>query len=143
MNTKNLLAIWAKRVLPFVALAAGLLWGCDKPKEDPYAGPMDPAKVLKFGEYWSFDSISYDNVMKYAKDPRITTIIYFLDSTNNNNSFVGFPKEGVTYLRNTLQERLDYTPKATGAGTFEFRAGRASVEDSLWFIANGWKIRPR
>lgn len=134
-----------KRMLPMVALvAAGLMTACDKNKNnDPYAGPMDPVKVLPFGDNGvGYDSISYDNVMKYANDPRITKIIYFLDSTNNND-YTGRRQSRISDLRKQLQERLDYTPKATGAGTFIFLKGRALPEDSLWFIANGWKIRTR
>ncbi len=89
------------------------------------------------------DSVSHDNIMKYANDPRIEKIIYFVDSVNNNNSYAGYMSSKISELRGILQERLDYTPKATGAGTFIFLKGRASVEDSLWFVANGWKIRTR
>lgn len=139
-------AYWMKRILPMVALvAAGLMTACDKNKnDDPYAGPMDPVKVLPFGQNMGYDSVSYDNVMKYANDPRITKIIYFLDSTNNNNNnYNGYSSQNISKFRENWEKRLDYTPKATGAGTFIFLEGRASVEDSLWFIANGWKIRTR
>lgn len=80
--------------------------------------------------------------MKYANDPRIEKIIYFVDSVNNND-YTGYMSRKISELRGILQERLDYTPKATGAGTFIFLKGRASVEDSLWFVANGWKIKHR
>lgn len=88
------------------------------------------------------DSVSHDNIMKYANDPRIEKIIYFVDSVNNND-YTGYMSRKISELRGILQERLDYTPKATGAGTFIFLKGRASVEDSLWFVANGWKIKHR
>ena len=81
--------------------------------------------------------------MKYANDPRITKIIYLLDSTNGNNNYTWYSSDDITIIRNSLQERLNYTPKATGAGTFIFRRNKASVQDSLWFVANGWKIRTR
>lgn len=133
-----------KRILPMVAMAgAGLMASCnDKPVDDPYAEPIDPVKVLKF-EYRKYDSISYDNVMKYANDPRITKIIYLPDSNNNNNDYTGYRTKNISQLRSDLAERLDYTPKATGAGTFIFLKGRALPEDSLWFVANGWKIKHR
>ena len=134
-----------KRVLPMVAMAgAGLMASCDKPVDDPYAEPIDPVKVLPFGKTdIGYDSLEYDNVMKYANDPRITKIIYFVNSTNNN--YIAYNTTNISQHRKWLQERLDYTPKATGAGTFIFLKGRTSkvVEDSLWFVNHGWKIRTR
>lgn len=130
-----------KRALPMLALAgAGLMASCEKKTDDPYAGYIDPVKVLKFGDCLGLDSIQYDNVMKYANDPRITKIIYFLDSVNDNNNMTGFTKKNISEVRGILQERLDYTSKATGAGNFEFIPGRTLIEDSLWFVANGWTI---
>ncbi|MCM1532117.1 MAG: hypothetical protein NC048_07245 [Bacteroides sp.] len=142
MKKRNGLMIWAKRAVFALALAGtGLMAGCEKKTEDPYSQPIDPVKVLPFGARIDLDSIQYENVMKYANDPRITTIIYFLDSTNQNNNFTGFATSNISILRGTLSDRLNYTTKATGAGTFIFRPGAASPEDSLWFVQNGWKIR--
>ena len=133
-----------KLVLLLMAfVGAGLMIGCHKSVDDPYAGYIDPVKVLRFGNIFGIDSISYDNVMKYAHDPRIEQIIYFMDSTNDNNNCTGYNRQNVSDLREILQERLDYTPKATGAGWFEFSRGSASVEDSLWFVEHGWSIRVR
>ena len=133
-----------KRALPIAAfVGAGLMTACEKTPEQTPA-PIDPVKILKFGDGdIGTDSISYDNVMKYANDPRITKIIYLLDSTNGNNNYTGYSSDDIPIIRNFLQERLNYTPKATGAGTFRFWPGSASVQDSLWFVANGWKIRTR
>lgn len=134
-----------KRILPMVAMAgAGLMASCnDKPVDDPYAEPIDPVKVLKFGKAdIGYDSLEYSNVMKYANDPRITKIIYFVDSTNNNN-YTGYNTRNISKHREWLQERLDYTPKATGAGTFMFRKGQLLHEDSVWFVANGWNAKYR
>ncbi|MDE7101497.1 MAG: hypothetical protein K2O37_01730, partial [Bacteroidales bacterium] len=85
----------------------------------------------------------YENVMKYANDPRIIKIVYFVDSVLGNNNFDGYGSQSISNLRKKLQERLDYTSKTTGAGTFIFRRNKASVEDSLWYVANGWQIRTR
>ncbi|MCM1041033.1 MAG: hypothetical protein NC396_01210 [Bacteroides sp.] len=143
MKNLNLLTILAKRAFFALALAGtGLMAGCDKKTEDPYSQPIDPVQVLKFGEYFKNDSIQYENVMKYANDPRITTIIYFMDSINNNNNYGGHNTSNISFIREYLQERLNYTSKATGSGTFKFMAGAASPEDSLWFVQNGWQIRP-
>ena len=132
-----------KRALPIAAfVGAGLMAGC-KPEPDETPAPIDPVKVLKFGNKMGIDSISYDNVMKYANDPRIIKIIYFNDSTDNNDNYTGYSTQTISNMRKALQERLDYTSKATGAGTFIFCRNKASVQDSLWFVANGWKIRTR
>ena len=131
-----------KRALPVMAfVGAGLMTACEKtPEQTPAL--IDPVKVLKFGDRdIGYDSIGYDNVMKYANDPHITKIIYFMDSTNDNNNYTGYSSENISQLRGILQERLDYTTKATGAGVFEFRRSQLHIDDSLWFVANGWKIR--
>ena len=139
-GTRNYITL-LKRALPIAAfVGAGLMAGCEKTQEQTPA-PIDPVKVLKFGKNVNIDSIGYDNVMKYANNPHISTIIYFMDSANDNNNYTGYSSENISQLRGILQERLNYTPKATGAGTFIFRRNKASVEDSLWFVANGWKIR--
>ena len=131
-----------KCVLPVFALAGAMI-GCEKESSNPYAGPIDPVKVLRFGEYWGYDSIlQYNNVMKYARDPRIEKIIYFMDSINDNNNYITYSSQSISdVIRNTLQQWLDYTPKATGAGTFVFSSGAILPQDSLWFIQNGWKIK--
>ncbi len=144
-RTMNCRVLW-KCALPVMAfLGAGLLTACDKePEQKPEpteTTPIDPVKVLRFGQNVSFDTIGYENVMKYANNPHITTIIYFLDSTDQNNNYTGYSTESISKLRDILQERLDYTPKATGAGTFIFARGALIVEDSLWYVANGWQIR--
>ena len=138
---RTLWTFWAKRPFCLLALVTvGLLTACHE--DDPYASYIDPVKVLSFGDRdVGYDAIQYDNVMKYANDPRIEQIIYFLDSTYNNNNYTGFLSDDIPILRGYLQERLDYTPKATGAGTFIFRRGCLSVEDSLWFVEHGWSIR--
>ena len=143
---RTLWTLWAKRPFCLLALVSvGLLTACHE--DDPYAGYIDPVKVLSFGDNVGYDALDYDNVMKYANDPRIEQIIYFLDSSviNNgyNDNYTGFSTNNISQLRGILQECLDYTPKATGAGTFRFAKGQASVEDSLWYVANGWKIRTR
>ena len=128
-----------KCVLPVFALAGAMI-GCEK----EVSKPVNPVKVLRFGDEIGYDSIEYNNVMKYATNPDIKTIIYFLDSVPyNNNNMDNRTRETISQHRQFLQERLDYTSKATGAGTFIFRPGKASVEDSLWFVANGWKIKTR
>ena len=126
-----------KCVLPVFALAGAMI-GCEKEASKP----VNPVKVLRFGEKIGIDSIEYNNVMKYATNPDIKKIIYFVDSVPyNNNNMGAYEREKISAYRQALQERLDYTSKATGAGTYIFRRGVASVEDSLWFVANGWKIK--
>lgn len=128
-----------KCVLPVFALAGAMI-GCEKEASKP----VNPVKVLRFGDEIGYDSIEYNNVMKYATNPDIKTIIYFLDSVpNHNNNMTGYTAKNISAYRQALQERLDYTSKATGAGTFIFGRGLATPEDSLWFVANGWKIQTR
>ena len=144
-GTRNYLSL-LKRALPIMAfVGAGLMAACEKPtptpEPEPEPAPVDPVKVLKFGNIIGIDSISYENIMKYANNPHISTIIYFMDSVDDNNNYAGYTSRNISILRKRLQERLDYTPKATGGGTFIFWPNHASVEDSLWYVANGWQIR--
>ena len=137
---RTLWTFWAKRPFCLLALVSvGLLTACHE--DDPYTGYIDPVKVLSFGREIGYDAIQYDNVIKYANDPRIEQIIYFLDSTYDNNDYTGYLSDDIPIVRGYWQERLDYTPKATGAGTFIFFSGSVSVEDSLWFVEHGWSIR--
>ena len=71
-----------------------------------------------------------------------TADLHALSLINDNNNYITCSSETISnILRNTLQQWLDYTPKATGAGTFVFSSGAILPQDSLWFIQNGWKIK--
>ena len=79
---RNLFTVWAKRTLPALALAVAMLPACkpepepnpeplpEEPEENPYEGPMDSVQVLTYTrkDGWS---LQYNNVMKYANDPRV------------------------------------------------------------------------
>lgn len=153
MNYHNML----KRALPVMAfVCAGLMAACEKnpeatqepnpdeepvPEPDPYDGPMDSIKVLTYTRN-NVDSLEYKIVMKYANDPRVTRIIYFLDSTNFNNDLRNRTDIELHSMRNFLEKTINYAPdKAVGAGTYVIYPGRIYQDDSIWIITHGWKIR--
>ena len=41
---------------------------------------------------------------------------------------------------NYLELVINASPKIRGRGDFDFKPGRTTEEDSLWFIQNGWTI---
>ena len=103
---RTLWTFWAKRPFCLLALVSvGLLTACHE--DDPYTGYIDPVKVLSFGREIGYDAIQYDNVIKYANDPRIEQIIYFLDSTYDNNDYTGYLSDDIPIVRGNWQERLD------------------------------------
>lgn len=145
-----------KRAVPMFALAgAGLMIGCEKespaeptpdndvdvPAPNPYDGPMDSIKVFTYTREEA-NSIRGDSVMKYANDPRVIKIIYFLDSTNFNNDFRNRSGSELHNERVFLERCINYAPtKAVGAGTYVIRPGEIYADDSLWIINHGWKIK--
>ena len=105
-GTRNYLSL-LKRALTIMAfVGAGLMAACEKPTPTPepeptstIAAPIDSVKVLKFGNTMGIDSISYENVMKYANDSHIIKIIYFNDSTHNNNNYAGYSTQTISNMR--------------------------------------------
>ena len=138
---KNLLTIWAKRAVPALALAgvAGLtLPSCEKENDKPiYRAPYE--KELFFDEY-NMDSISFDNVRKYAKD---TACKHIYLTVAEDNDFTPYGTNNILGLRNMLQECINFSNNISGRGDFHFRPNTASVNDSLWFVQNGWTIRQK
>ena len=69
MNTKNLLAIWAKRAAAALALLATvglMLPSCEKEKDKPiYRAPYEKELFFRDGDE---DSIAVPVVQKYADD---------------------------------------------------------------------------
>ncbi len=101
----------------------------------------DSIKVLTYTRD-NASSLRYDTVMKYANDPRVTRIIYFLDSTNFNNDFRNSTCYELHNERTFLEKTINYAPtKAVGAGTYIIYPGVIYPDDSIWIITHGWKIK--
>ena len=137
---KNLLTIWVKRAVPALALAgvAGLtLPSCEKEpveKAPVYRAPYE--KELRFNET-NDDSISVSNITKYLNDTACKHI-YMVVMPDNN--YTGFEAQNIEVLRKVLQQRIDLGNNISGRGDFLFRPSAANVNDSLWFVQNGWTI---
>ncbi len=157
-RTTKVRALW-KCALPVIAfLGAGLLTACDKepkpiqepstdepvvvvPEPNPYDGPMDSIKVLTYTSD-NVDSLKYNIVMQYANDPRITRIIYFLDSANFGNDCRHYGRGTFHGKRIFMEKCINYAPtKAVGAGTYVIYPGRIYPDDSMWIITLAWKIK--
>lgn len=132
---KNVLTVWAKRAIPALALAGLTLPSCEKENDKPiYRAPYE--KELRFNET-NDDSISVSNITKYLNDTACKHI-YMVVMPDNN--YTGFEAQNIEVLRKVLQQRIDLGNNISGRGDFLFRPGAASVNDSLWFVQNGWTI---
>ena len=140
---KNVLTIWVKRAVPALALAgvAGLILpSCEKEpveKKPVYRAPYEKELFFNRGK---LDSISIENVQKYANDTSCKHIYMVVEA---DNDYTIYDSDDVGIIRGTLQKRLDVSDKVSGRGDFHFRPNTVSVNDSLWFVQNGWTVRQK
>ena len=82
--------------------------------------------------------IPLDTLRYYAADSTVRTI-YLVPTGSWNTCKLG----NISYLcHEFLKPRIDISKKITGRGDFDFQLGEASkgLNDSIWFIKNGWTI---
>ena len=123
-----------RRVLPIFCIAgASMFTSCSKDNHED-----EPTRDVEL--YFDLDDISQiniNNIKKYANDASVKNI-YMIPALD----WTGVSPIGLTGLRETLQERLDVSPKVKGRGDFKFTKGVPSKvpADSLWYEQHGWKI---
>ena len=112
---------------------------CEKEKDRTpiYRAPYE--KELPFDEM-NIDSIEPAIIQKFVRDTACKHI--YLKVTDDNN-FTSYNGAYIGMLRNILQQRIDLGNNISGRGDFRFRPSTASIEDSIWFVQNGWTIRQR
>ncbi|MCM1041035.1 MAG: hypothetical protein NC396_01220 [Bacteroides sp.] len=141
MEKRNLLMIWAERVFFALALAgtAGLMLpACEKEKDKPiYRAPYEKELFFKQGK---MDSVQEPVVKKYVDDTACKHIYMVVESDNN---YTAYDAEDINIIKTQLQRRIDISNKVSGRGDFHFRPNTASVNDSLWFVQNGWTVRQK
>ena len=124
--------------LPLVLLLAV---GCDKEpveKAPVYRAPYE--KELRFNNVNS-DSIEMPIVQKFARDTACKHI--YLTVTDDNN-YTNLNANYINDVRNILDERIQLAPnKTSGRGNFRFMRGVIRLEDSVWYVQNGWTINQR
>ena len=137
----NLLTVWAKRAVPSLALAGMAMTACDKEpveKAPVYRAPYE--KELRFNNVNS-DSIKMPIVQKFARDTACKHI--YLTVTDDNN-YRNIDADDINTLRNILNDRIQLAPdKTSGRGNFRFMRGVIRLEDSVWYVQNGWTINQR
>lgn len=137
----NLLTVWAKRAVPALALAGMAMTACDKEpveKAPVYRAPYE--KELRFNNVNS-DSIEMPIVQKFARDTACKHI--YLTVTDDNN-YTNLNANYINDVRNILDERIQLAPnKTSGRGNFRFMRGVIRLEDSVWYVQNGWTINQR
>lgn len=134
MRFKNVVPYKLKRLIPMLGLAgATMLGGCSKDDD-----PTQMRDVNVFFNVDEYSALKPENIKKIAAEPDVRTIYMIpqgywgnLNSTNISNM-----------RKNLLQPAIEASPKARGAGDFQFRIGEASKtkQDSLWYIQHGWTI---
>ena len=124
--------------LPIVLLLAV---GCEKEpaeKAPVYRAPYE--KELRFSDT-NADSIEMPIVQKFARDTACKHI--YLTVTDDNN-FTNMKADDINTIRNILDERIQLAPnKTSGRGNFRFMRGVIRLEDSVWYVQNGWTINQR
>lgn len=146
MKRTNSPAIWAKRALCLLALAAtaGLtLPACDKEpdttatSEPVYRAPYE--KELFFDTY-DADSIKVPVVQKYADDTACKKIYL---TTKPYCDLSGGPDYMIGWRELLLEPALAVSPKVTGRGDIYIMKGPNQIyyDDSIWFVQNGWRFR--
>ena len=132
---KNVLTIWAKRAVPALALAGLTLTACEKENDKPiYRAPYEKELFFKNGK---MDSVQEPVVRKYVEDTACKHIYMVVESDNN---YTAYEAEDIGIIRTQLQSRVELSSKVLGRGDFRFSPGLANVNDSVWFVQNGWTV---
>ena len=93
---------------------------------------------IKFNNENADKVLTFEALQNYANDETIKNI-YLVPIEHWDGNMAG----NITFMRNnSLQPRLNISPKIRGRGDFDFYWGEASKvpNDSLWFVKNGWTI---
>ena len=132
---KNVLTIWVKRAVPALALAGLTLTACEKENDKPiYRAPYEKELFFKNGK---MDSVQEPVVKKYVDD---TACKHIYLTVMDDNDFTGYSRESVESLHRFLQQRIELSNNISGRGDFRFSPGLANVNDSVWFVQNGWTV---
>lgn len=138
MNFKQILSYKLRRALTIGAIAGGTLTACEKHANEPIIPTRDVELVFDDNA----KNIEIENVKKYADMPDVR-YVYMIPK---NPGWGTYDVNYIHSVREGLQQRIDINPqKVRGKGTFEFKLGEPSknIQDSLWFVQNGWTIKSR
>jgi len=106
-------------------------WGFENKTNDPRHDVTYTFGIGNWGEIKPTDKIEEAAANSLVRDIHLVPSGHFLNysPTNINN-----------IINNTLRPAVEVSPKVKGKGNLEFWPGNASVNDSLWFVANGWTV---
>jgi len=147
------------RVL-FLAALMALATACKKdPTPEPTPTNMHKKIVLIWDWYYDGRAPNRDTVKYYANRPDVDSVIMVPDSTSelSNNVASVYTTWHYHRARDTLQKCINFAPKKVkGGGSIkvskkngaqlppEYDVGLTqegmSLEDSIWYTANGWKV---
>ena len=130
---------WITRIFCLSILLTSVILisqSCEKEKDRTpiYRAPYE--KELPFDDM-NIDSIEPAIIQKFVRD---TACKHIYLKVVDDNDFTGGGTAAIGTLRNILQQRIDLGNNISGRGDFLFRPNTASIEDSIWFVQNGWTI---
>lgn len=139
-----------KTLVPVILLATATAFsGCNKDKQKEkneetfgYITPKDTV-VLYFRTNLQAlvstenGTIDISDLLKYYISRPETNMIY----AEPVEWWGGIGADAIHMIKtNYLELVINASPKIRGRGDFDFKPGRTTEEDSLWFIQNGWTI---
>ena len=137
----NLLTVWAKRAVPALALAGMAMTACDKEPVEKAPVYRAPYEIELGFDAFNLDSIAIPFVQKFARD---TACKHIYLTHRTPTSFYGSSSNGITEVRDYLNERIQLAPnKTSGRGEFVFQHGVILPTDSVWFVQNAWTLKLR
>lgn len=120
-----------KRALPMLAMAAAPMFtSCDKDDE-----PLHDVELVYHRQ--DYEPVSIENLTRLSKDPSVQTIYMCI---RPNEDCLDYETRHISNVRGFFTERLNISPKIRGRGDYHFTPGAATVDDSLFFVRNGWTI---
>lgn len=139
-----------KTLVPAILLATATAFsGCNKDKQKEkneetfgYITPKDTVVLYfrtNFQTLVSKDNgvIELSDLLKYYISRPETNMIY----AEPVDWWGGVAADAIHMIKtNYLELVINASPKIRGRGDFDFKPGRTTEEDSLWFIQNGWTI---
>lgn len=127
---RNLLILWAKRVIPALALAMVTLAACDKEKHD--------VTILYYNDNrGNTEYLDNDIIRGYANDKLVCNIYITIAP---GEIFTNWTTDVISEKRLRLAEKMAISPKIHGRGNFEFKLGYCMPGDSLDFVVMGFTI---
>lgn len=135
MNKKNLLTIWARRAIPALALAATagvMLPSCEKEPIQQHDAVIYYYYNNNENPQWKLDTLNKHMADKHVRNIYITVA--------PGETFKYCNADDISSIRVELRDVMDFSPKFSGRGNFDFKPGVCTYGDSVDLIKMGFSI---